>query len=427
MHNHFGITIESAEILTIGTEILMGQIVNTNASYYARQLSDLGISSYFQVSCGDNPERLKACLRQALERSDCVLLSGGLGPTADDISMACAAEVAGVELQMNDYEADKISSYFERLGRTATASNYKQALLPVSGQVIVNNNGTAPGAIMEFMYKGEKRSIILLPGPPNENRPMFREQVKDYLMQTISYRIKNIFIRLIGIGESSAEAQVKDLIDGQDNPSLAPYASTGEVMFRITEKYRNGEEPHLAQQMLDAFKQKLGDYIYEIGERKMPQVVADLCTSQGLTLALAESCTSGLMSAEIGELAGASQYFLGSIVTYSNEAKVRELGVSENIIQTEGAVSAIAAETMAQNCRSKFSADYACAITGVAGPSGGTPEKPVGTVFVAVASENSCVVKKYLFNGDRPKIQQQAALNALNQLRLSILKDFSVI
>ena len=247
------------------------------------------------------------------------------------------------------------------------------------------------------------------------------------IMQTISYRIKNIFIRLIGIGESSAEAQVKDLIDGQDNPSLAPYASTGEVMFRITEKYRNGEEPHLAQQMLDAFKQKLGDYIYEIGERKMPQVVADLCTSQGLTLALAESCTSGLMSAEIGELAGASQYFLGSIVTYSNEAKVRELGVSENIIQTEGAVSAIAAETMAQNCRSKFSADYACAITGVAGPSGGTPEKPVGTVFVAVASENSCVVKKYLFNGDRPKIQQQAALNALNQLRLSILKDLSVI
>ncbi len=425
MQNNFGINIETAEILTVGTEILMGQIVDSNAAYFAKQLSNLGISSYYQVSCGDNPTRLKACIKQAIERSDCVVLSGGLGPTADDISMACAAEVAGLTLEMNAYEAEKISTYFRRIGREAAASNYKQALLPTSGQVIENRNGTAPGAIMEFEYEGKKRCIILLPGPPNENRPMWREQVQGYLLQTISYRIKNVYIRLIGIGESSAEAAVKDLIDGHENPSLAPYASTGEVMFRITEKYREGSEPYLAEQMLSAFKEKLAQYIYEIGERKMPQVLGDLCLQHGLTLSFAESCTAGLLSSQMGAIAGASAYFLGSVVSYANSAKIETLDVSPAMLEAHGAVSAEVAEAMAMHCMNKFKSDYAASITGVAGPDGGTAGKPVGTVYIAVANREKCRVEKFFFNGDRLKIQQQAALNAQNFLRLSILEDYA--
>lgn len=425
LHNEFDIKIESAEILTVGTEILMGQIVDSNAAYFARQLSDLGISSFYQVSCGDNPQRLKACLRQAIERSDCVLLSGGLGPTADDISMACAAEVAGVELALNHAEADKISGFFTRLGREASANNYKQALLPTSGQVIENRNGTAPGAIMEFFHEGQKRVIILLPGPPNENRPMFRELVKDYLLQTVSYKIKNIFIRLIGIGESTAETLVKGLIEGHNNPTLAPYASTGEVMFRITEKYHNGSEPYLADAMLLAFKEILGEYIYEVGERKMPFVVADLCRSRNVSIAFAESCTAGLLSAQIGEIPGASHFFKGALVSYANEIKTQELGVSEALLQAHGAVSQACAEQMAKACREKFAVDYAVAVTGVAGPEGGSTEKPLGTVYITIANAKECQTKHFIFNGDRLKIQQQAALNALNLLRICINEDFA--
>lgn len=425
LHNKFEMRIDTAEILTVGTEILMGQIVDSNAAYFAKELSNLGISSFYQVSCGDNPERLKGCIKQALERSDCVLLSGGLGPTADDISMACAAEVAGVHLELNETEVAKIDDFFKRIGRVATESNYKQALLPREGQVIENRNGTAPGAIMEFFYEGKKRCIILTPGPPNENRPMFREQIQAYLMKCVSYRIKNLYIRLIGIGESSAEAVVQDLIEGHDNPSLAPYASTGEVMFRITEKYREGTTPFLAEEVLTVFKERLGHYIYEIGERKMPQVVADLCNEHGIKLAFAESCTAGLLSAQMGALAGASSFFLGSLVSYANQIKVDALDIPEEIISTHGAVSTEVAVLMAENCRHKFHSDYAVSITGIAGPDGGSVEKPLGTVYISVASKQNCRVEKFYFNGDRLKIQEQAALNAQNLLRLCILEDYA--
>lgn len=414
--------IESAEILTVGTELLMGQILNTNAKFFAEELSRLGISSFYQTTCGDNPERLKGALRTALGRSDCVIVSGGLGPTEDDISMACAAEVAGLPLRFNAEEAAKIEAYFERIGRRATASNLKQAYLPAGARVLSNDNGTAPGCILRFAFEDRERHIVLLPGPPDENRPMFRDAVRAYLSAAARWRIKNIFVRLIGIGESSAEARVRDLLDAGPGLSLAPYASTGEVMFRISERYLPEERPVGAERLLAAFRERLGEYIYEVGQRKMPQVLAELLADRGLTLALAESCTAGLLSDALGAIAGASRFFLGSVVSYSNAAKLELLDVSRATLARAGAVSRACVEEMALGCRRRFGSDFSCAVSGLAGPDGGSEEKPVGTVYIAVAGPGGLRSEPFRFNGSRRKIQQQACLNALNLLRLEVLR-----
>lgn len=410
--------IENGEIICVGTELLLGQIVNTNAAWLAQSLSELGISSYYQTVVGDNRQRLLAMLDQACRRSDLVLLTGGLGPTQDDMTMATVSEFAGRGMVLHEASRDKIASYFKRMGRhQVTQNNWKQAMMPEDAVVMDNHNGTAPGARLRVCREGKTTHLVLLPGPPSEMRPMFGDSVQPWLETMTETRLSHVFVRMIGIGESSAETRLLDLIESQKNPTLAPYASEGEVVFRITQAMRVGETEDRTQGVLDEIQRRLGDYIYEVGPRKMPQVVKDLLEQQGMTLSFAESCTAGKAAATLVDYPGASKVFKGGIVAYDNFVKEKLLQVSPTILQEDGAVSQACALAMAQGCRSALESDFAVSITGIAGPDGGTEDKPVGTVWLAVASPRRTTSRKLQLGGNRRRIQTVAVLNAFDLVR----------
>lgn len=415
--------IRSAEILCVGTEILLGQIINTNAAWLARELSLLGIHSYYQTVVGDNSERLINMLRLAASRSDLIILTGGLGPTQDDLTMASVASFAGLPLQIHEESKVAIASYFKRMGRhSVSGNNWKQAMMPEGATVLPNRNGTAPGAVLEIPF-GENRSIalVLLPGPPSEMQPMFTDSVKPYLSQWSATRLRHRFIRLIGIGESSAEERLIDLINNQTNPTVAPYASEGEVMFRITQSVSDSNDPDQTQDLVDEIDSRLGDYIYEVGSRTLPEVVKDLLSEQNLNVSIAESCTGGLISAAITDFPGASDVLVGSIVAYENSVKTGLLHVPETLIEEHGAVSEACVRAMASGCRNVMNTDYALAVTGLAGPEGGSEEKPIGLVWLAVAGPNGIVARRLQLNGNRSRIRRVAVLQALDLLRRQII------
>ncbi|MEA4888268.1 MAG: competence/damage-inducible protein A [Clostridiaceae bacterium] len=414
--------IKNAEILCVGTELLLGQITNTNAAWLARELSLTGIHSYYQTVVGDNPERLSAMLELAAGRSDLIILTGGLGPTQDDLTMAVAAQVAGLPLKLHEPSRAAIEHYFTQTGRRQiTDNNWKQALMPDPSIVLPNHNGTAPGAIFE-MRRGEKVcTLVLLPGPPSEMQLMFRESVAPYLEQHTATRLRHCFVRLIGIGESAAETRLLDLINGQGNPTLASYASEGEVMFRITQSVVHDDDPDLTAAMLTEVKKRVGEFIYEIGPRTMPEVVYDLLLQRQETIGFAESCTGGLISAQLTDLAGVSAVFRGSVVAYNNQVKTRILHVSPDILAQYGAVSAECAEAMAIGCRDVLGSDWAVSVTGIAGPDGGSAEKPIGLVFLAVAGPNGTMTKRLQLTGNRLRIRKVSALNAFDLLRRQLI------
>ena len=414
-------TIDSAEILCVGTELLIGQTLNTNAHFLAGELSLLGISSYYQTVVGDNRKRLEEAIRQAAKRSDCVLLTGGLGPTTDDITMEMGARAAGVPLERHEPTVEALKKIFSRAGREMTPNNMKQSLLPKGGHVLPNGNGTAPGCILETEVAGHHSVLVLLPGPPSELRPMFLEQVRPYLRKRTRRVLRNVFVRMIGIGESAAETKLRDLIDRQTNPTLAPYAGEGEVLFRITQLADDEQEPDNTGPLLQEIRNRVGSYIYEIGERKMNEVLADLLRERGLTLSLAESCTAGMAASSLADVPGASAVLTGGIVAYGNEAKKTLLHVDPNILAVHGAVSEPCAAAMAEGCRTAFGSDLAVSITGVAGPDGGTEEKPVGTVCMAVAGPDGTQTQTFHFFGNRARIRRASALHALNLVRRSVL------
>ncbi|NLN45653.1 MAG: competence/damage-inducible protein A [Clostridiaceae bacterium] len=413
--------IQTAETICVGTELLIGHTLNTNSHFVARQLSLMGINSYYQTVVGDNPDRLLAAIRSASTRSDCVFLTGGLGPTADDITMAVAARAADRNLTLHEPSRQAILEIFTRMGREMTDNNLKQAMLPDQSIVLPNRNGTAPGCIIEFEQDGADKTLILLPGPPSELRPMFLEQVKPYLVQRTSRILRNTFVRMIGIGESKAETVLKDLIDSQTNPTIAPYAGEGEVMFRITQLAQSHDDPDNTGPLLEEVTKRAGEYIYEVGERKMHEVVADLLVERHATLSMAESCTAGLAQSMLGEIPGASRFLTGGLVAYANEVKREMLGVPAELLEREGAVSEACAIAMADGCRLLFGTDYAVGITGIAGPDGGTPEKPVGLVHLAVSDANGCETRVMRINGNRARVRGVAALNAFDLLRRRIL------
>lgn len=416
-------TIQTAEILCVGTELLMGQIVNTNAAYLARQLSEIGIMSYYQSVVGDNPERLAAQIRIAASRSDCVLITGGLGPTADDITMSVAASVAGIPLAMHEPSRQAILDYISRLGRrTLTENNWKQAMLPTSGTILNNHNGTAPGAMMSCVMDGHESILILTPGPPSEVIPMFRDQIRPFLEAHAPQSLLTHFVRMVGIGESKAEDMLKDLIATQTNPTIAPYVSEGEVVFRVTQYRSSIDDPDRTGPLIDEIRQRMGKYIYEVGPRIMPQVVRDLLIEQGRTVSFAESCTGGLLSGALTDWAGSSAVFRGAVVAYDNGIKTELLKVPEEVLDQHGAVSEACAMAMAQGCKDLMSTDYAVSVTGIAGPDGATAEKPVGLVYVGIAGPNGyCESFRLTLNGDRNRIRRVTVLQALNLLRLRLL------
>lgn len=404
-----------AEIIAVGTELLLGDIVNTNAQFLSQQLSLLGIDVYYQQVVGDNPRRLKEVICQAIDRSDVVLLSGGLGPTEDDLTKETAAECLGLPLYFDEGVMEEMTRY---LKGNVPSANKKQAYIPQNAMILHNSRGTAPGVIMEQ----EGKIVVLLPGPPRELEPMFSEQVAPYLRKRSDFVMKSKVLRLFGIGEASAAEAVKDLMDSA-NPTLAPYAKDGEMIFRITAKTDGEEEAEvLIAEMEAKVSERLGQYIYACDEEEMKQVLCRMLAERKLTVAAAESCTAGMFTAMLADVPGASDVLKESVVTYSNEAKEKYLGVSHETLEAFGAVSEQTAREMAEGIRRTSGADIGVGITGIAGPGGGTTEKPVGLVYVAVASETQTVVRKLCLHGTRQRVRYASCLHALNEVR-KILKN----
>lgn len=413
----------TVELISVGTELLLGNIVNTNAAYLSEQCAGLGLSCYFQSVVGDNEERLSMVLKCAMDRSDIVILSGGLGPTEDDLTKETAAKVCGRELVTDDVWMERIAEFFTARNITPTENNWKQAQVPEGAIVLDNPNGTAPGLIIEQ----ENTRVILLPGPPNELLPMFENSVKPYLEKLTPGVIFSQTVKICGVGESMAETRVMDLIDAQSNPTLATYAKTGEVHIRVTASAENAKEAKkLVKPMVKELKARFGADIYTTEEDvTLEKSVLDLLLANKLTLTCAESCTGGLLSARLVNVPGSSEVFKAGLVTYSNKAKRKLLGVKKTTLQKYGAVSAQTAEEMAKGAAFTSKCDVTVSVTGIAGPDGGTKEKPVGLVYMACDVKGKVTVQEYHFSGDRAKVRESAVSAALTLMRSCILEYFS--
>ncbi len=403
----------TAEIISVGTELLLGQILNSDAQYLARELSAYGYNLNYQVTVGDNMDRLCQCLKTALGRSDVVLLSGGLGPTEDDMTKEAVSAVFGLEMELDEASKSEIQCFFAARNREMTPNNLRQAMFPKGSIVLPNARGTAPGCIVEK----DGKAAIVLPGPPHELIDMFDRHARGYLAKKSDAKIVSRVLRIFGMGESSVEHRVRDLMDGA-NPTLAPYASVGEVTLRLTAKVGAGESAGaLLDPLTDEVISRLGDLVYTTANEKLEELAVRLLKENAKTLALAESCTGGLVAEKITDVPGASEVLLEGVVAYSNAAKMRRLGVNEATLERFGAVSEQTAREMAEGAKNSSGADYGLSLTGIAGPGGGTAEKPVGLVYIALAGGGETFVKKLRLGGDRARIRTMSALYALDLLR----------
>ncbi len=405
----------TVEFICVGTELLLGNIVNTNAAFLAEKCAEIGLSCYYQTVVGDNRERLLQTVKTAIERSDIILLSGGLGPTGDDLTKEAVAEALGLALEEDKESHRLIAEYFARRGITPTENNWKQALVPKGAKAIENKNGTAPGIAIEK----DGRHIILMPGPPNELKPMFLDSVVPYLRALDEAVIASVTVKVAGIGESRAETMVSDLIETQDNPTIAPYAKTGEVHFRVTARAESDKQAQeLIAPMVEELKKRFGNHLYTPDvEVTLEKAVADMLLARGMTMTAAESCTGGLLAARMINVPGVSAVFKAGFVTYANEAKHKLIGVREETLSQFGAVSRETAEEMAAGAANAAEAEVAVAITGIAGPDGGTKEKPVGLVYIGCYVQGRVWIKEYHFSGSRAKIRESVTAAALVQLR----------
>lgn len=409
------------ELVCVGTELLLGNIVNTNAAFLARQCAMLGLSMYHQSVVGDNEERLKETIRTALDRSDIVILCGGLGPTQDDLTKETAAAVMGFPLVEDAHSKERIEEYFKNSPfKIITDNNWKQALVPEGCIVIDNHNGTAPGIIMEK----DGKSMILLPGPPNELIPMFHQDIFPYLNRLQPETIDSVMVKLCGVGESLVETEILDLIEAQENPTIATYAKTGEVHLRVTARASDEKEARkLVKPMLKELKKRFGSHIYATNEATtLEESIVALLKEKNLTLTTAESCTGGMLSARLTNVSGVSEVFKQGFVAYSNRAKRKLLDVKKNTLKTYGAVSEKTAKEMAKNGAFITGSDICVSITGLAGPDGGTETTPVGLVYIACAYQNELRIREFHFKGNRQKIRELSTVNALTLLRSCILE-----
>lgn len=411
------------ELISVGTELLLGNIVNTNTQFLAEKCALLGLSMYHQVVVGDNRDRLAEVIRTALKRSDAVILTGGLGPTEDDLTKEVCAEVMGFPLVEDAHTRSRIEQYFlNSIYQEIPENNWKQAIIPAGATVLDNDNGIAPGLILEKYGK----SAILLPGPPNELYPMFMNQVYPYLQKMQPEIIRSQMIKVCGMGESQIEDKLLDMIDKQSNPTIATYAKTGEVHIRVTAKAENEEEARqLVKPVVKEIRSRLGDCVYSTKEDEtLEMAVVKLLQKYNLTVTTAESCTGGLVAGRIVNVPGASEVFNEGFITYSNKAKRKQLDVSKSTLKKYGAVSEQTAREMATGGVFATDADACVAVTGIAGPDGGTEEKPVGLVYIATYMKDKVEVVNYQFKGNRAKIREQAVVKALDLLRRSILDNY---
>lgn len=410
------------ELITVGTEILLGNIVNTNTQYLAEKCALLGLSMYHQVTVGDNRERLFAVLETALNRSDVVILTGGLGPTEDDLTKEVCAEVMGFDLVEDEHTRERISKYFKNnIYKEIPDNNWKQAMIPQGATVLDNSNGTAPGLIMEK----DGKTAILLPGPPNELKPLFTEQVFPYLQSRQPEVIRSQMVKICGYGESQVEDKLIDLINTQTNPTIATYAKTAEVHLRVTAKAANEDEAKtLLKPVVKEIKNRFDNAVYTTKEEEtLEMAVVRLLKKHELTVTTAESCTGGLIAGRLVNVPGASEVFREGFITYSNKAKRKYLDVSKGTLKKYGAVSEQTAKEMATGGVFATDADACIAVTGIAGPDA-DGEKPVGLVYIACYMKDKVKVEEYHFKGNREKIREQSVVKALDFLRRSILSNY---
>jgi nicotinamide-nucleotide amidase len=416
-----------AEVVSIGTELLLGQIVDTDAAYLAQQLSALGISVYHRATVGDNFERARETVERAAGRADLVFLIGGLGPTMDDLTRDVIAAVMEAPLRRDGAIGGHLRDWFARRGASMADSILRQADVPEGALPLPNANGTAPGLWLEK----NNTIVVALPGPPGELIPLFETEVYPRLRertagepQAASARqvIRSRVLRIIDMGESMVEERVADLMRDA-NPTVAPYAKTGEVHLRVTSRATSvADADAMNAERAARLRERLGEVVYGEDETTLEQAVIALLIAGKRTVATAESCTGGLLAGRLTSVAGSSAAFHTGLVTYANEAKRDLLDVPEALIASVGAVSPEVARAMAENVRGLAATDYGISITGIAGPGGGTPEKPVGLVYIGLADENGVAVERHLFSGGRADIRLRTTQAALNLLRRALLK-----
>lgn len=443
IRRHEGTTSVKTEIIAVGTELLMGQVVNTNAAEIARMLADIGVGVHYQTVVGDNPDRLADALTTAIDRADLVIACGGLGPTDDDLTRETLAAVLDLPLVLDKGWEQCLRERFARYrwdrrpgvagGDDAEASggykvlpanNLRQAMIPTGAVLLPNSRGSAPGIFLN--HNGA--TIVLIPGPPGEMRGLMHDEVLPRLTREISAGqgsavLVSRTLRVVGIGESRAAELLADLLSSQTNPTIAPLAQPGELYLRITCRAQDRQEAsRLIEKTATEIRAVLGDAIYGEDETSLEAATGELLAKQEISLALAESCTGGLVGHRITNVAGSSRFFNGAIVAYSYEMKSSLLKVDPDLILREGAVSEAVARAMARGARTVCGSDIALAITGIAGPGGGTETKPVGLVYISIADARGERIRQFLFPGDREEIKMRTSQAALEMLRSYLLE-----
>ena len=401
-------------ILTVGTEILFGQIVNTNAVFLSRELNNLGYDVMYHYSVGDNPGRLAELIEFAFRDCDMIITTGGLGPTQDDLTKEVIAQAMGDRLVVSPEALSALKDRYERSGRPMTENNLKQANMPESAQILPNDQGTAPG----FWLEKKGKIIVSMPGPPREMTNMFEKEVKPRLISRQDSVIYYKILRTFGLGESKMETVLLPLIDGQTDPTIATYAKEGECSLRIASKRPTKEEAEAAvEDMTARVLDIIGEYVYSTDNEELADVVANMLLDKNITISCAESCTGGLFAGTLINTDGISKVFDRGIVTYSNEAKIKELGVKAETLDTFGAVSPETAAEMAEGIRAKTGTNMAVSVTGIAGPGGGSADKPVGLVYIGIAYDGKTdVVKTQMRNVTRNWNRNYAVLTMLHEI-----------
>lgn len=415
----------NAEIINVGTELLVGSIVNTNARFIAEALADYAIDTYHQVTVGDNPKRIALALQAAFDRADLVVVTGGLGPTEDDITLNAVSFFSGLHLLYHKPTAAHIRSYLKSRSLTPSTSINRQCMLPKGAIVFENALGTAPGLLVPMPSDKTKQWLIVLPGPPRELEPLLRDKILPEFFR-VSGLSREYFIRrsirMIGLSEPVVASKVKKYLEAEPPLTLGIYTRFGEVELKIMAKSPVRENAVAMADKLEAIiRKKFGSAIYTVGNDPIAAVIGNLLREKKWTLAVAESCTGGLLTSQLTDIPGSSEYFVGGVVAYDNRVKISALGVKPALIEQRGAVSPEVAEAMAEGIRARFHSDIGIAITGIAGPDGGSKQKPVGLVYIALSINKKTFVEKNLFFGRRTDIKHRAALKAMDILRLHLL------
>ena len=409
-----------SSILSTGTELLFGQVINTNTAFLTKELNSIGHDVYYHFTVGDNLNRMKETLIYSLEKSDLVIITGGLGPTQDDITRELVSEIMDEELILDNKALKNIEMFFSKVKRVMTENNIRQAYVPKNSFVLENEMGTAPGFIVEKNGK----IIVCLPGPPKEMSHMFLNKALDYLKSKTDFIIHWKLLRFFGIGESSLENELMDLITKQTDPTIATYVKDGEVIVRVTSKRKSQEEAELAvSEMIEKIKSRIGEYLFSEKDEELVSVVVRALIENKIDISVCESCTGGLFSAAITEIPGASAIFNTGITTYQNQSKISQLGVDPLLIENFGAVSYETAKAMVEGLKAKTGSRLCIGVTGIAGPSGGSPEKPVGLIYISLIFDDEIHCEEFsLRSNGRHWIRGYTVLLMFNMI-LKLLRE----